>query len=434
MEKYKLAAVKRMQKALECCKFEDVVQDLMKFEPRIRACYHKYLTYNGETLAWMMAIDACFVLEFLQIYCVKQGKSLHRISSRMSHLVDIAERKSAHNAILRDLVMLENQIPLFIFRRMLEIKFASSEMADNVIFSMLMGFAKALSPFNKMEEFPEKEAMESAHILDFLYHLMMPRIHRSQSEINVSGSPDGNEEVNLRNQKPIKKFVNELWKIISRLHKVPARIIKKVLFSRAVVFLVRLPWKIISNLPPIRILKGAIDSLLTVSKEKNAKSEDLRNNDKPPLIEEITIPSVTELSKANVNFEPTNGGIFSIAFDETSNTFYLPSINLDQNTRVVLRNIVAYEACNASGPVLFTRYTELMNGIIDTEDDARILREKGIIYNRLNSDEDVTKLWNGMNRCVRLTKAPYLDKVIEDVNKYYNVPQGIEQSEIACYI
>jgi hypothetical protein len=63
-----------------------------------------------------------------------------------------------------------------------------------------------------------------------------------------------------------------------------------------------------------------------------------------------------------------------------------------------------------------------MNGIIDTEEDVRLLRERGIIFNHLKSDQEVANLWNGMSKCksMRLTKAPFLDKVIEDVNKYYN--------------
>jgi hypothetical protein len=44
----------------------------------------------------------------------KEGIVFTRVSSRMSHLVDYAGRKSGHNAILRDMVMLENQIPLFV--------------------------------------------------------------------------------------------------------------------------------------------------------------------------------------------------------------------------------------------------------------------------------------------------------------------------------
>lgn len=81
---------------------------------------------------------------------------------------------------------------------------------------------------------------------------------------------------------------------------------------------------------------------------------------------------------------------------------------------------MAYEACNASGPLVFTRYTEFMNGIVDTEEDAKLLRERGIILNRLKSDEEAANLCNGMSRSVKLTKVPFLDTVIEDVNKYYN--------------
>ncbi|KAJ6960578.1 hypothetical protein NC653_038566 [Populus alba x Populus x berolinensis] len=61
-----------------------------------------------------------------------------------------------------------------------------------------------------------------------------------------------------------------------------------------------------------------------------------------------------------------------------------------------------------------------MNGIIDTEEDVKLLREKGIILNRLKSDAEVASLWNGMSKSIRLTKVPFLDKVIEDVNRYYN--------------
>ncbi|KAI7985308.1 putative UPF0481 protein [Camellia lanceoleosa] len=81
------------------------------------------------------------------------------------------------------------------------------------------------------------------------------------------------------------------------------------------------------------------------------------------------------------------------------------------------RNLVAYEACNASGSLVFTRYTELMNGIIDIEEDAKLLGEEGIILNHVKSNKEVAELWNGMGRSFRLTKVPFLDKVIEDVNK-----------------
>ncbi|PON51650.1 hypothetical protein PanWU01x14_214720 [Parasponia andersonii] len=141
MERYKLVSAKRTQKHLQSGhKFQDLVNQLTKHVLRIRTCYHKYLDFSGETLAWMMAIDASVLLEFIQVYPIKDGKVLSRLSSRMSHLVDYAGRKLAHNAILRDMVMLENKIPLFVLRKVLEFQFSSLEAADDMMFAMLAGF------------------------------------------------------------------------------------------------------------------------------------------------------------------------------------------------------------------------------------------------------------------------------------------------------
>ncbi|GAY66945.1 hypothetical protein CUMW_252840 [Citrus unshiu] len=91
----------------------------------------------------------------------------------------------------------------------------------------------------------------------------------------------------------------------------------------------------------------------------------------PLFVEKMTIPSVTEPAKSNVRFLPTVGDISTVSFDAKKAILHLPTISLDVNTEVVLKNVVAYEASSASGPLaLTTRYTELMNGIIDTQEDA----------------------------------------------------------------
>ena len=194
---------------------------------------------------------------------------------------------------------------------------------------------------------------------------------------------------------------------------------ERLLLSDPVKVILKLPWTIVSKLPGFSILKQPVEDIFFSQNKEENKPENGNNIIKPPLIEEIAIPSVSELSKSGVRFLPTNGSISSITFDAKMATLYLPTVSLDVNTEVILRNLVAYEASNASGPLVMTRYTELMNGIIDTEEDAKILRERGIILNRLKSDEEVANLWNGMSKSIRLTKVPFLDKVIEDVNKYH---------------
>ncbi|CAL9010721.1 unnamed protein product [Prunus brigantina] len=429
MERYKVAAAKRTQKQLQCLKFQNLVEQLKKLEPRIRACYHKYLDFNGDTLGWMMAIAASFFLELLQIYGAKEGRALTRVSSSMSHLVDVSGSKSAHHAILRDLVMLENQIPLFVSRRILEFQFTSLEQADDLLLSMLMGLCKELSPFKVVDQdLPKIQVSECAHLLDFLYQMITPKLERRPSEIVEAedegestphkGSNSSDDSLNF-----VKQFLQEVWKLLSKLNEGPVRLLKKLLVSGPVKVLFKLPWTILSNLPGFAMFKQPVSYLFSTQdkEETNPKNENSSNSiSKPPLIEEITIPSVSDLVKSGVCFEKTKGSVSTISFDPKTVTFYLPATSLDVNTEVILRNLVAYEVSNASGPLVLTRYTELMNGIIDTEEDVKLLREKGIILNHLKSDEEVANVWNGMSKSIRLTKVPFLDKTIEDVNKYYN--------------
>ncbi|PON36887.1 hypothetical protein TorRG33x02_348370 [Trema orientale] len=432
MERYKLASAKRTQKHLQSGhKFQDLVQQLTKHEQRIRACYHKYLDFSGETLAWMMAIDSIFLLEFLQVYAIREGKVVSRLSSRMSHLVDYAGRKSAHNAILKDTIMLENQIPLFILRKMLEFQFSSLEAADDMLLAMLVGFCKELSPFKMMEDkLPDIQVSECAHLLDFLYDMITPKMEGGRQDELIEivediqndheEAKEEDKESSFAKPNSVKQLLGTIWKMLSKLNKGPVSLIKRVLFSSPVKVILKLPWKILTNLPGFRILKTPVEYFFFNEDKEEVKPEEENSNNKPPLIEEITIPSVTELSKSGVQFLPTNGNLSTVTFDVKTVTLYLPTVSLDVNAEAIMRNLVAYEASNASGPLVFTRYTELMNGIIDTEEDVKLLRERGIILNRLKSDEEVANLWNGMSKSVRLTRVPFLDKVIEDVNKYHN--------------
>ncbi|GMI73119.1 hypothetical protein like AT3G02645 [Hibiscus trionum] len=404
METYKLAAAKRTQKHLHRVQFHTLVENLTSFEPQIRACYHKYLHFNGETLAWMMAIDASFLLEFLQMYGLQQGKTLARVPSRMS----------AHNSILRDIVMLENQIPLFILRKVLEIQHSSLESADELLVSMLNGLSEELSPFRTMDHSVKIDVSKCAHVLDFLYDKIVPKMDEEHCE---TSEPEDQSDGQAQDHK-----TSELSNLVSRIKRGSFRIIKALLMSRPVRVLLKLPWKIVGNLPGFIIVKQLIKHVLFSqdNEEQKEKAAACSAQNKPPLAEEIAIPSVEDLSKSGVRFIPTNGNISTITFDTKTVTFHLPTVTLDINTKVVLRNLVAYEASKASGPLVFARYTELMNGIIDTEQDVKILSQNGIVVNHLKSDEEGAELWNGMSKSIRLTKVPFLDKVIEDVNRYYN--------------
>ncbi|KAJ0833934.1 hypothetical protein HanRHA438_Chr16g0738121 [Helianthus annuus] len=440
MQRYKLAAARRTQKYMNVS-FERIVDIMKKHdELRIRASYHKLLEISGDTLVWMMAVDMAFLLEFLMVYSMKQeGQTLTRVTSSMSHLVDVTGKKLSHVAILRDLVMLENQIPLFLIKNMLEHqrKESDDKSPGEKLKSMLMGLYHELSPFHE-QELADVDIDDCDHILDFLYHMTVPNnkeLHIDEViEIEYEGiteeACDGDQEESFAKPSDLRRFTNYIWKILSKSNAGMIRISKRIIFGRPVILVTKLPWRIISSLPILKLLKEPIEQMFKNFRgEGQEKSNDESGESKTPKIEEITIPSVTEMAKAGILFSPVNGGISDISFDVKTFTLYLPVVELDVNTEVYLRNLVAYEACVAAGPLVMARYTELMNGIIDTEEDAKYLRERGIVLNHLKSDKEVADLWNGMSKSVKLTKVPKMDKVVADVNKMYGETWRVKSSK-----
>ncbi|XP_038988915.1 putative UPF0481 protein At3g02645 [Phoenix dactylifera] len=424
MERYKLATAKRTQKRLQKLKLEQAVEHFMKKEPKIRSHYHRHLDLSGETLAWMMVIDASFLLEFLRNYADAEGKAFKKATS-MSHMVDAERMKLAYNSILRDIVMLENQIPLNIVRKILRFQSTSCEIADRQLSTMLIGFVKEVSPFKVMDNLSSIDTKRYAHLLQLLYFVVVPKVKEESKTNEIEDHvdvPESNEEKPPTDPSYVKQLFNSVWSSAS-----DSKIVK-VLIIKPFKFIAKVPWKIITHLPGISILAAPIGNLFFSG---DGKSEDEESGNRPPLVEEIMVPSVTELTKAGVKFSPTSGDLTTIAFDVKTATLHLPTVSLDTNTEVLLRNLVAYEMSVESGPMVFTRYTELINGIIDTKEDVKLLRQKGIILNRMKNDEEVAKLWNGMSKSVRLTKVAFIDKVLVDVNKFYDSRWTVQSRKFA---
>lgn len=420
IERYKLVCAKRTQKRLQCLNFHTLVDRLMKFEPWIRGCYGKYLDFSGETLGWMMAVDASFLLDFLQTCAPSDGSivTLSRsvVSSRMSLLM-------TRNLILRDIVMLENPIPLFIFRNLLQLQYSSLDSVDGALVSMLRGLCQELSPFKTIYNSLKVDISKCVHFLDFIYNTMVPKV---DEPCDINNEDDNNqapqdEESESVDPGYVKQLVVQLWNMVSKLTRGPLLLIKAPILSTPLKIVLNFTWKILSDLPGFSNLKQLMEYLFFSQDKENEKPGNDSGPNSLPLAEEIAIPSVADLCKSGIRFKPTNGNISTITFDVKTVTLHLPTISLVTHTEVVLRNLVAYEeASKTSGPLVLTRYTELMNGIIDTEEDVKILRKRGIILNHLKNDQEAADLWNGMSRSIRLTKVPFMDKVIKDVNRYHS--------------
>ncbi|KAF8389165.1 hypothetical protein HHK36_025858 [Tetracentron sinense] len=319
MDRYKLSSARRTQKQFRNMKLPNLMEHFVEHEANIRACYHSYLDFGGETLAWMFAVDASFLLEYLQNYVVKNDASLARVSSKKTHLVDYTRRKIGHHVILRDIIMLENQIPLFLLRDLHG--FCELEKPNKVLAVMLLGFCKDLCPIKMLDysHIKEEECLRAAHLLELLYYMVVPEL---QVTVEIEELEKANE---LENDGCCKKAFNSVSSVLCFLNLAPIRCLGIICKSENFRLVIKLPWKIIKNIlraatkKRIEILVSSVrnvaEQVETVLSQKEEES---------PLIEELAIPSVTELSNSGVKFRPSKGGLGTIDFNKASATFYLP--------------------------------------------------------------------------------------------------------------
>ncbi|KAK1609080.1 hypothetical protein QYE76_032753 [Lolium multiflorum] len=413
MERYKLAAAKRAEKLFAGDRrFDDLVQKFAGMQEMIRAPYHRFLELNEQTLAWMMAIDTCFLLNFLESYHVEEATDM--VSSATNWI----------NVMVRDAMMLENQIPLFLFAGALQLRQASEEAAADAMRAVLDRFIREVCPIKTTALALAGDVAKHAHLLELLYHFLIPA-SAVFAEDAAELPPLVPEELlsmdALEQQVPDYDKVKQACMQVSSLDVAPVRFIKKNLISKPMSLASSLPGRIMRKVPLLSTLTPMLGKLMSsTDMEARLKGVNMGSIINSPLVQEIMIPSVTQLAGCGVRFAPAPEGMAGIAFDAATATLTLPVIRLDGNTEVILRNLVAYETAAVRGPLVMARYTELMNGIIDTAKDVKILRECGIIFNGMKSDKEAADMWNGMCRAVRPSKVPLMDGVIREVNAHRN--------------
>ncbi|XP_017628503.2 UPF0481 protein At3g47200-like, partial [Gossypium arboreum] len=110
-----------------------------------------------------------------------------------------------------------------------------------------------------------------------------------------------------------------------------------------------------------------------------------------------TIGNVKELKKAGIRLKASETSCLTdISFNSifVFGKLRLPPINVNDSTM----NLIAYEMCpDFDNDFTVTSYMCFLDLLIDEAEDVKDLRDAGILYNRLGSDEEVAKLFNKMN-------------------------------------
>ncbi|GLJ23649.1 hypothetical protein SUGI_0447870 [Cryptomeria japonica] len=151
MDAHKLRAAQRMIKRLPGkTDINSVLSEIEKMDGQIRDRYEKIINCNSETLAWMMLLDGSFLLELLRTLA---GKDQNDSSDGMyfEPLFDESRIKSMGFAALGDIVKLENQIPLLVLDKILQLESGSEKEAQTKLFEFLLNAASSFFPFKYLQ-------------------------------------------------------------------------------------------------------------------------------------------------------------------------------------------------------------------------------------------------------------------------------------------
>ncbi|CAN6227269.1 unnamed protein product [Urochloa humidicola] len=425
MERYKLAAAKRAERLFAGCRgVGHLAERLLELQPELRAPYHRVLELGDETLAWLMAIDTCFLLDFLESYHHRHRRRGDETTAATEDVTTVSSAANWINATVRDAMMIENQLPLRVLAEAAQLCHATTTHAT--LCADLGRFIKHVSPIKMNADVAVSVNLnKDAHLLELLYHFLVP----SDAVFDDENSKDPllpaaqDRSIDDLEEQPVPELAGvqqqpsqryEQNTVTKAISKVSSRLNVENLVSRPLRSVTRRLPALPGLVSVVRKLASSVDVEAILS---NVNMDGVATTN-TPLAKEIKIPSVEQLAKCGVRFVPVPEGIRGIAFDAAAATLRLPVITLDANTEVVLRNLMAYEAVAVRGPLVLSRYTEMMNGIVDTTRDVRILRRSGVLVNRMKSNREAADMWNGMCRAARVSRVSRLDAVIRAVNEH----------------
>ncbi|KAL3744260.1 hypothetical protein ACJRO7_013507 [Eucalyptus globulus] len=132
-------------------------------------------------------------------------------------------------------------------------------------------------------------------------------------------------------------------------------------------------------------------------------------------LEEVRI-----LRRSGITFKSNPGNLLNIEFENRE--LRIPTLFVDDSTGPLLRNLLAYEQCNAFAAPYFTCYAIFLNSIIDVPEDIEILQEAGIIVQSEAVDEEVVNLVNSLTKELVFDLDDrndcYIARQIEDINAF----------------
>ncbi|XP_060190248.1 UPF0481 protein At3g47200-like [Lycium barbarum] len=332
MEKYKLLYLRRFLQRKEGLDVGSCMSELEKLKAEALQCYDNTVDhYNDTTPAdqflRMLLLDGCFVVEFIRE--IGMGREREHDIINVDFMV---------NPILRDLLLLENQLPFFVLAMLHDMTKQANEfpLTRLVQFAFVDILPKVTLAF--LEESDQAENFK--HLLHIVHTSCHPLASKSTSRLTGESSSN-----------------------ISRCNLLQA--IRSKEKSKA---------------------KEARDSFIKWHK----------------VIPNATELSEAGVSFVKVGFiypamdedsTKDSTSLFDIEFE--NGVMKIPSFHVNGFTETFLRNLIAYEQqISDADSRYFTDFAIFMGYLINSDKDVSLLCQNRIIRNKLGEDRQVAGLFN----------------------------------------
>ncbi|KAM7465054.1 hypothetical protein LguiB_012616 [Lonicera macranthoides] len=134
------------------------------------------------------------------------------------------------------------------------------------------------------------------------------------------------------------------------------------------------------------------------------------------------IHCVTELREAGIKFKKGDdrSNLFNIVFK--NGVLQIPNLTIEDRTETVFGNLIAYEQrCEDRHFHFVCDYVKFVDCLINSPNDVSVLCRNGIIDNWLGDDDEVSSIFNKLNKSVVWSGTHFhYSGVFEKVNEHYS--------------
>ncbi|KAK3221774.1 hypothetical protein Dsin_008799 [Dipteronia sinensis] len=408
------------------------IDSMREREEKARACYEGPIGLSSKEFVEMMVLDGCFVLELFR------GAALgFKELGYLDNDPVFAMRGSMHS-IQRDMMMLENQLPLFILDRLLGLQNPDQK---GLVSELALGFFDSLIPTDEpLMKFDQKESekstldhldQEGLHCLDVFRKSLLRsgRQHQNKSDqerlhcLDVfrksfwrSGPQDENKSENttldpLPDQEGLDQNKSENTTLAPLSDQEGLQCLDQNKSEKTTSD----PLSDQGGLQCLDVYRKCL--LRSGPEDPKQPSQANRAADKR---RQQLIHCVTELREAGIKFKKRKTDRFwDIKFE--NGILWIPRLFIDDGTKSLFLNLIAFEQSHLDCSNDITSYVIFMDNLINTPEDVGYLHRRGIIEHWLGSDAEVADLFNRLCREVVFDiNNSYLSRLSEDVNRYYS--------------